>query len=131
MICKLAEQCVFEGDKMFRRIKYMIEKNFELKRGFDNQKDIRKDEISQYIKQGAVLVDARSPQEYREGHLDGAISIPDYQIRRTVTRLIENKEQLIVVYCSTGHRSQEAQRILENMGYNNVYNVYQGVLIDG
>ena len=116
---------------MFRRIKYMIEKNFELKRGFDNQKDIRKDEISQYIKQGAVLVDARSPQEYREGHLDGAISIPDYQIRRTVIRLIENKEQLIVVYCSTGHRSQEAQRILENMGYNNVYNVYEGVLIDG
>ena len=108
----------------------MIEKNFELKRGFDNQKDIRKDEIKQYIKQGAVLVDVRSPQEYREGHLDGAISIPDYQIRRTVTRLIENKEQLIVVYCSTGHRSQEAQRILENMGYNNVYNVYEGVLIE-
>ena len=108
----------------------MIEKNFELKRGFDNQKDIRKDEINQYIKQGAVLVDVRSPQEYREGHLDGAILIPDYQIRRTVTRLIENKEQLIVVYCSTGHRSQEAQRILENMGYNNVYNVYEGVLIE-
>ena len=108
----------------------MIEKNFELKRGFDNQKDIRKDEINQYIKQGAVLVDVRSSQEYREGHLDGAILIPDYQIRRTVTRLIENKEQLIVVYCSTGHRSQEAQRILENMGYNNVYNVYEGVLIE-
>ena len=90
----------------------MIEKNFELKRGFDNQKDIRKDEINQYIKQGAVLVDVRSPQEYREGHLDGAILIPDYQIRRTVTRLIENKEQLIVVYCSTGHISQESQRIL-------------------
>ena len=108
----------------------MIEKNFELKRGFDNQKDIRKDEINQYINQGAVLVDVRSPQEYREGHLDGAILIPDYQIRRTVTRLIENKEQLIVVYCSTGHRSQEAQRILENMGYNNVYNVYEGVLIE-
>lgn len=114
---------------MFRRIKYMIEKNFELKRSFDNKKDIKKEEINQYIKQGAVLIDVRSPQEYREGHLNGAISIPDYQIRRSITRQISNKEQLIVVYCSTGHRSQEAQRILENMGYTNVYNVYEGVLI--
>ena len=63
----------------------MIEKNFELKRSFDNQKDIIKDEIVQYIKQGAILIDVRSPQEYREGHLDGAISIPDYQIRRKIT----------------------------------------------
>ena len=100
---------------MFRRIRYMIEKNFELKRNFDNKKDIRKEEINQYIKQGAILIDVRSPQEYREGHLDGAISIPDYQIRRTITRKITNKEQIIVVYCSTGHRSQEAQRILENI----------------
>ena len=122
---------LLEGEKMFRRIKYMIEKNFELKRSFNNKKDIRKEEINQYIKQGAVLIDVRSPQEYREGHLNGAISIPDYQIRRSITRQISNKEKLIVVYCSTGHRSQEAQRILENMGYNNVYNVYQGVLIDG
>ena len=114
---------------MFRKIKYMIEKNFELKRSFDNQKDIIKDEIVQYIKQGAILIDVRSPQEYRGGHLDGAISIPDYQIRRKITKQIGNKEQLIVVYCSTGHRSQEAQRILENMGYSNVYNVYEGVLI--
>ena len=114
---------------MFRRIKYMIEKNFELKRSFDNQKDIRKEEISQYIRQGAIVIYVRSPQEYREGHLDGAISIPDYQIKRVVTRQIMNKEQLIVVYCSTGHRSQETQRILENMGYTNVYNVYEGVMI--
>jgi phage shock protein E len=102
---------------------------FELKRSFNNKKDIRKEEINQYIKQGAVLIDVRSPQEYREGHLNGAISIPDYQIRRSITRQISNKEKLIVVYCSTGHRSQEAQRILENMGYTNVYNVYEGVLI--
>lgn len=114
---------------MFRKIKYMIEKNFELKRSFDNKKDIKKDEINQYIRQGAMLIDVRSPQEYREGHLDGAISIPDYQIKRVMTRQVTNKEQLIVVYCSTGHRSQEAQKNLENMGYTNVYNVYEGVTL--
>ena len=114
---------------MFRRIKYMIEKNFELKRSFDDNKDITKDDLDSYIKQGATIIDVRSPQEYREGHLDGAISIPDYQIKRTIARQVTNKKQLIVVYCSTGHRSQEAQRILENMGYTNVYNVYEGIII--
>ena len=114
---------------MFRRIKYMIEKNFELKRSFNNKKDIRKEEINQYIKQGAVLIDVRSPQEYREGHVDGAISIPDYQIKKEIEKQIPNKEELIVVYCATGHRSQRAQQILEDMGYTNVYNVYDGIII--
>ena len=40
-----------------------------------------------------------------------------------------NLEETIIVYCSTGHRSQRAQQILENMGYKNVYNVYEGVTI--
>ena len=114
---------------MFRKVKYMIEKNFKLKRGFDNKKDIKQEEINQYIKQGAILIDVRSPQEYRESHLDGAISIPYYQIKRVIEKQVTNKEQVVVVYCSTGHRSQEAQKILENMGYKNIYNVYEGVIL--
>ena len=35
--------------------------------------------------------------------------------------------KIIVLYCTTGHRSQSAQKILENMGYINVYNVYEGI----
>mgnify|MGYP004607182213 CR=1 FL=1 len=80
---------------MLRIIKYMIQKNFELKRSFDNKKDIKKEEINQYIQQGAILIDVRSPQEYREGHLDGAISIPDYQIKRTAT----NKRSSFLMLC--------------------------------
>ena len=120
---------------MFNRFNKMVNrmiKNFNYynyKRSFDESLDIKREDIENYIKMGATIVDVRSPQEYREGHLNGAISIPDYQIRRSITRQISNKEQLIVVYCSTGHRSQEAQRILENVGYTNVYNVYEGVLI--
>lgn len=114
---------------MFRRFVYMIEKNFELKRSFDNNKDITKDEVDSYIKQGAIIIDVRSPQEYREGHLNGSISIPDYQIKKDIEKQISNKDELIVVYCSTGHRSQRAQQMLENMGYTNVYNVYEGIII--
>ena len=114
---------------MFRRFIYMIEKNFELKRSFDNNKDITKEDLEAYIKQGAIIIDVRSPQEYREGHVDGAISIPDYQIKKETEKQIQNKDELIVVYCTTGHRSQKAQQILENMGYTNVYNVYEGIII--
>lgn len=114
---------------MFRRFKYMIEKNLDLKRSFDSKKDITKEDISSYIKQGAIIIDVRSPQEYKEGHVDGAICIPDYQIKRSIQTYIPDKNQIIVLYCSTGHRSQTAQKILENIGYSNVYNVYEGIMI--
>lgn len=114
---------------MFRKFRYMIERNFDLKRSFDNDKDITKDEINNYINQGATIIDVRSPQEYKEGHIDGAISIPDYQIKKEIKKKIPNKDELIVVYCTTGHRSQNSQKTLENMGYTNVYNVYEGIII--
>lgn len=114
---------------MFRRFVYIIERNFDLKRNFDNKKDITKDELDLYIKQGGKIIDVRSPQEYREAHIDGAISIPDYQIKKEIEKQIPNKDELIVVYCSTGHRSQRSQQILEDMGYTNVYNVYEGIII--
>lgn len=113
---------------MLWKLRYKIEKNLNLKRSFDDQKDITKEDIDFYIKQGAIIIDVRSPQEYKEGHLDGAISIPDYQIKKEVEKKIPNKDEFIVVYCSTGHRSQRVQKMLNNMGYKNVYNVYEGII---
>ena len=114
---------------MFRRFVYNIKRNFELKRSFDNNKDITKDKLYSYINRGTTIIDVRSPQEYREGHIDGSISIPDYQIKRDIEKHVPNKNELIVLYCSTGHRSQKAQQILEDLGYTNVYNVYEGIII--
>ena len=114
---------------MFRKFAYMIQKNFDLKRSFDSEKDITKEELETYIKKGAVIIDVRSPQEYREGHINGAISIPDYQIKKSIQRFVDKKDVLIILYCSTGHRSQKSQQILENIGYTNVYNVYGGIEI--
>ena len=102
---------------------------FRLYTSFDDNKDITKEDIASYIKEGATIIDVRSPQEYREGHVDGAISIPDYQIKNEIEKKIPNKDELIVVYCSTGHRSQKAQQTLEGLGYKNVYNVYEGIII--
>ncbi len=114
---------------MFRKFAYVIQKNFDLKRSFDSEKDITEEELETYIKKGAVIIDVRSPQEYREGHINGAISIPDYQIKKSIQRFVDKKDVLIILYCSTGHRSQKSQQILENIGYTNVYNVYGGIEI--
>ena len=114
---------------MFRKFVYIVQRNLNLKRSFDTDKDIEKEELESYIKQGATIIDVRSPQEYKEGHINGAISIPDYQIKKEIEKQIPNKEELIVLYCTTGHRSQRAQQILEDLGYVNVYNVYEGIII--
>lgn len=75
------------------------------------------------LEQGAILVDVRSPQEFEEGHLEKAISLPEYEIRRNVNEILPDKLQTIIVYCSTGHRGQKAQCILQRLGYQKVYNL--------
>lgn len=110
---------------MFRKVIYAIEKSF--KRSFDENGDIKKEDINQYIKEEAVFVDVRSPQEYKEGHIDGAICIPEYEIKKKADNILNDKNKIIIVYCSTGHRSKRAQKDLINLGYKNVYNLYEGI----
>ena len=75
------------------------------------------------LQDGAILVDVRSPQEYREGHLEGAILIPEYELISKHSKTFESKDETIIVYCSNGLRSKKAQRKLEKQGYTNVYNL--------
>ncbi len=89
--------------------------------------DITIEELKGKILQGAILIDVRSNQEYREGHLNGAINIPDFEIANRVQREIPKKNQLIVLYCQYGGRSRNAMKIMTKMGYTNVYNLYGGL----
>ena len=77
--------------------------------------------------QGAILVDVRSKQEYNEGHLQGAINIPEFEIKNRAEREIPKKNQLIVAYCQYGGRSKSAVMLMNKMGYNNIYNLYGGL----
>ena len=102
-----------------------------LKNKFFENRDIKKDdidmqELQEMAKKGAILLDVRSPQEYREGHIDGAISIPEYEIKKEVEKKLKDKDINIVVYCSSGGRSKKAQKQLKKLGYKNVYNLYEG-----
>lgn len=92
------------------------------------EKDIGIEEAKQLQNEGAILLDVRSPQEYREGHLDGAISIPEYDLKKEIKTIIPDNNKNIVVYCSSGGRSKKAQKILNKLGYQNVYNIYNGFI---
>ena len=73
------------------------------------------------------LIDVRSNQEYEEGHLSGAINIPVYNIENEIEKKVKNKNDIIILYCSSGNRSKEAKKILEKLGYENVYNLKGGI----
>ena len=90
------------------------------------ENDIGLKELKQFQKEGAIIIDVRSPQEYREGHISGAISIPEYEIKKEAQKKLKNKNETIVVYCSSGGRSKKAQKQLRKLGYQNVYNLYEG-----
>lgn len=74
----------------------------------------------------AILLDVRSKQEYEEDHLDGSISIPLYEIDKELEKL-PNKKSMILIYCASGHRSKQAKEKLENLGYENVYHLKNGL----
>lgn len=89
--------------------------------------DITSNELNTKIQQGAIVLDVRSPQEYREEHIPGSINIPEYEIRERVFKEIPKLNQLIVTYCEYGGRSRNVCYELRRMGYSNVFNLYGGL----
>ena len=67
-----------------------------------------------------IIVDARTEEEFNEGHIEGAILIPEYEISERAEKELPNKEQLILVYCRSGRRSKIASQALADLGYTNV-----------
>lgn len=93
-----------------------------LKRCMDPS-DINMEQMETLIKQGAIVIDVRSPQEFAEGHIPGAICIPEYNIQREIRNKVPNINSLIIVYCDSGVRSKNAQKRLQKIGYKQVYNL--------
>ena len=69
---------------------------------------------------GYIIIDARTQEEYDEGHIEGAILIPEYEIASRAENELKDKNQLILVYCRTGRRSKIASEELVKLGYKNV-----------
>lgn len=67
-----------------------------------------------------VIIDARTEEEFAEGHIENAILIPEYEISERAEKELPDKEQLILVYCRSGRRSKIASEELVKLGYTNV-----------
>ena len=67
-----------------------------------------------------IIIDARTEEEFAEGHIENAILIPEYEIANRAEKELPDKEQLILVYCRSGRRSKIASEELVKLGYTNV-----------
>lgn len=76
--------------------------------------------IEEIIKNHPFLVDVRTPEEFEEGSVEGAVNIPLDTIPHHVVDF-ENKEN-IVLFCQSGARCSQAKAYLERNGIQNIYN---------
>ena len=67
-----------------------------------------------------IIIDARTQEEFDEGHIKGAIMIPEYEITQRAENELPDKNALILVYCRSGRRSKIASQALVSLGYTNV-----------
>jgi len=69
----------------------------------------------------AIILDVRTPKEFAQGKIPGAILLPDYEIKEKATLFIPEYDSLVLIYCKSGIRSAKSLNLLLNMGYINVY----------
>ncbi len=83
---------------------------------------ITQDKAKEIMDSGAeyILIDARTESEFAEGHIEGAILIPEYEIASRAEQELPDKDTLILVYCRSGRRSKIAGEELVKLGYTNV-----------
>ena len=88
----------------------------------NSYRQISMDEAVEMMKKesGYIILDVRRPDEYDEGHIPGAINVPNENIGTAEIPELPDKAQLILVYCRSGRRSKEASEKLVKLGYTNV-----------
>ena len=67
-----------------------------------------------------IIIDARTEEEFSEGHIENAILIPEYEIAKRAEKELPDKDALILVYCRSGRRCKTASEELVKLGYTNV-----------
>jgi rhodanese-related sulfurtransferase len=76
----------------------------------------------------AIIVDVREDNEWKEGHIAGAIHIPLAQVAGRLSELAHYKDSNVVVQCRSGKRSAKAASTLQEAGFTKVYNLTGGII---
>lgn len=85
--------------------------------------------------ENAILLDVRTAEEYRDGHIEGSVNIPLQSLQNVRIR-IPDQNRKIYVHCLSGSRSARAASMLKTMGYLDVTNIggigsYTGRVVKG
>jgi len=75
---------------------------------------------AQLVKDGAIIIDVRTKEEYQQGYIKGSQNIPLDVLSSNLSKL--NKEKTIITCCASGMRSAQAKSILLSNGFSNVHN---------
>ncbi len=74
-----------------------------------------------------IILDVRTPNEFAQGHIEGARLIPVAELRQKISQLQEFKNSGILIYCLRGRRSGAAYQILKENGFMNLRNLKGGI----
>ncbi|MGA3126275.1 MAG: rhodanese-like domain-containing protein [Candidatus Korobacteraceae bacterium] len=81
------------------------------------------EDAHEHLKNGALVIDVRSPGEFNAAHLPNAINVPLGEIESALPRRVRDKNQALLMYCHSGMRSGMAKKKLKRLGYTNVFNL--------
>tara|TARA_A100001011_G_scaffold325832_1_gene349057 strand:+ start:27 stop:359 length:333 start_codon:yes stop_codon:yes gene_type:complete len=89
---------------------------------------IEKSKYQAFVEQGYTIIDVRTPEEYEQGHIQGAKNI-DVGAETFITEIQElSKSDTLLVYCRSGRRSLYASQVLVSFGFKKIYDLEGGFL---
>jgi rhodanese-related sulfurtransferase len=100
---------------------------FELRQRVHSAASVSPGEVVRLMNAGAALVDVRSTNQFKDGHISGARNVPGDQIASGVAALDKLKEKTVIVCCDSGVTSGAAARKLTQLGFKQVYNLRGGL----
>jgi phage shock protein E len=76
-----------------------------------------------HLLKGALVVDVRTNAEFQAHHLPNALHIPFQELETLIARRVRDKNQILLLHCQSGMRSQNARRKLMDLGYTQAFNL--------
>lgn len=77
----------------------------------------------EFLCKGALVLDVRTPAEFRSGHLPVAVNVPLDRLTNEVSRVAPDKNRVLLLHCLSGTRSGIARHQLKRLGYTSVFNL--------
>ena len=91
-------------------------------------REVSSNEAAEFIqKEQPIILDVRTPNEYKRGHLPHSILIPVQELQNRYKELGIKKDREILIYCATGNRSTVASKILIDSGFKHIVNMRGGI----